>query len=268
MTPEQLQRELAKYHQPIPATDRPLRLRMLVYGTWGAGKTILSLRVGERPLHLVTEPSDDSLRDWPELASRVEVVEYGGVNHLKYISEAFSQGIYTNDTLVIDTVSELIELQLGALQTNWHSPKQSRPTFKGKSNNIPDIEIVGVDDYRAVRDALVPVINSLCKLPINLIFIAHERDVTWADEQKNNKDGTPLPPFRPDLPSQTLKMIAKRVSVVGRMTRQGDIRQLSFRTDQKSKEEVKSRIKELDGKRMSDEDFLAIVNKWRIREDG
>lgn len=236
---------------------------MLLYGSWGVGKTKLACEVGLRPMHLVTEPSDDTLRDWPDLAAKVDVVEYGGVNHLKLIAEAFEKGLYPHDTLIVDTVSELIEEQLDAIKDGWKSSKDTRPKFAGKGGN-PDLEVVGTDDYRLVRDALRPVVKRLCMLPINLIFIAHEREPTWSDDKKLKDDGVPLPPMRPDLPSQTLKMIAKRVSVVGRMTRDGDKRTLSFRTDARLKEEVKSRIKELDGRRISDDEFLTIVNAWRL----
>lgn len=265
MGPEQLERELAKYFKPMPATERALCLRMLLYGGWGVGKTKLACEVGQKPMHLVTEPSDDTLADWPELRSRVDVVEYGGVNHLKLIAEAFEKGLYPHDTLIVDTVSELIEEQLDAIKDGWKSAKDTRPKFTGKGGNV-DLEVVGTDDYRLVRDALRPVVKRLCMLPkTNVIFVAHEREPTWTDEANLNKDGKPLPPMRPDLPSQTLKMIAKRVSVVGRMTRVGDKRTLSFRTDDRLKEEVKSRILELDGKRMSDVDFLRIVNAWRLQ---
>jgi hypothetical protein len=263
MNQEQIERELSKYHKPTPATDRPLYLRMLLYGTWGVGKTILSCQVGERPLLLITEPSDDSIADHPEIASRITVTEYGGVNHLKWIAEAFKSGYYTHDTLIVDTASELIEEQLDRIRDGYTPPKaNTRPSFAGKGN-LPTLEVVGTDDYRLLRDILRPTIKDLCLLPINLIFTAHERSITWADQDKNRRDGTPLPPVRPDLPSQTLAMIAKRVSVVGRMTRQGEKRQLSFRTDS-TKEEVKSRIRLLDNRRISDTEFLEIVTKWRM----
>lgn len=269
MNKQQLESALSRYHQPMSAAERPKYLRMLLYGTWGVGKTILACRLGASPLLLITEPSDDSLADWPELAQRVSVIEYGGVNHLRLIGEGLREGFYTNDTLIVDTASELIEEQLDALRVGWTPPKAgTRPLFTAKSGGTSaNIELAGTDDYRAVRDGLRPVIKDLCMLPINLIFTAHEREVTWADEAKE-KQGIELPPTRPDLPSQTLKMIAKRVSVVGRMTRVGDKRTLSFRTDNRSKEEVKSRIQELDGKRLTDEEFLKIVNEWREKAHG
>lgn len=262
MTPEQIAKELAQYHKPTPAIDRPLYLRMLLYGTWGVGKTILACRVGKNPLLLITEPSDDSLADHPDIAHRVTVTEYGGINHLRWIAEAFKSGYYTNDTLVVDTASELIEEQLDRIKAGYRPPKENtRPKFSGVGG-LPTLEVVGTDDYRLLRDILRPTIKELCLLPINLIFTAHERAVTWSDQDKNRKDGTALPPVRPDLPSQTLSMIAKRVSVVGRMTRQGDKRELSFRTDT-TKEEVKSRIRLLDNRRISDIEFLEIVTNWR-----
>lgn len=261
MTPEQLERELNKYHKPELSADRARYLRMLLYGTWGVGKTICACRIGERPLHLVTEPSDDSLADWPDLKQRVTVTEYGGLNHLKLICEAFEHGVYPYDHLIVDTVSELVEEYLDALKLGWKPPKDTRPTFVGNGGN-KDFTVVGTDDYRAIRDNLRPVMTRLCRLPIHLTLIAHEREPTWTDEKKLKDDGIPLPPMRPDLPKETLKLVAKRVSVVGRMTRVGDSRTLSFLTDRRSKEEVKSRIRELDGKRMPDEEFIRIVNNW------
>ena len=261
---EQLLKDLARYHKPTASLDRQQYVRMLLYGTWGVGKTVLACQVGLSPLLFVTEPSDDSLRDWPEIASRVTVTEYGGLNHLSLIAQAIESGDYLHDTLIVDTVSELVEAQLDDIRDRWKAPKDTRPTYAPKSlNGPPPREINGTDDYRLIRDSLRPIISKLCSLPINLILTAHEREASWADEAKLAKDGTPLPPTRPDLPSQTLKLIAKRVSLVGRMTRQGDNRLLSFRTDNTSKEEVKSRILELDGKRLTDTEFIEIVNRWR-----
>lgn len=267
MNRDQLERELAKFNKPTPAQDRRLYLRMLLYGTWGVGKSILASQIGLNPLMLITEPSDDSLADWPDISARVDVVQYGGVNHLGLIRDAFREGLYPNDTLIIDTASELIEEQLDAVKDGWSSPKSTRPTFTAKTAGGKSMEINGTDDYHLIRNILRPVIKDLCLLPINLIFIAHERSTTWADEQKLKTDGTPLPPTRPDLPSQTLTMIAKRVSVVGRMTKDGDKRQLSFASDRRSREEVKSRIRALDNRRLSDTEFLSIVNEWRNTHD-
>jgi hypothetical protein len=238
---------------------------MLLYGTWGVGKTILSCRIGENPYLFITEPSDDSLGDWPDLSKRVTVTEYAGLNHLAMVSRAFKQGSLPHDTLIVDTLSELIEAQLDDIRDRWKGPKQTRPTFEPKEmgSGLPKREVNGTDDYRLVRDSLRPVINELCSLPMNVIFTAHEREPTWSDEAKLDKDGTPLPPIRPDLPGQTLKLVAKRVSLLGRMTRQGDSRIISFRTDNQSREEVKSRIRELDGQRLKDTEFLDIVNRWR-----
>lgn len=235
---------------------------MLLYGTWGVGKTILACKIGQNPMHLVTEPSDDSLADWPELRKSIDVVEYGGVAHLKLIAQAFEEKLYTNDTLIVDTASELVEEHLDIFRAQYKPAKATRPTFQNRTAGQPAIELVGTDDYRLLRDSLRPTIKTLCMLPINVIFIAHEREPTWTDESKLKEDGTALPPMRPDLPSQTLKMIAKRVSLIGRMTRSGDRRQISFRTDS-VKEEVKSRIRALDNRRMSDEEFLSVVNAWR-----
>lgn len=250
--------------------SHPALLRALFYGAPGVGKTILAvqtaLALGERCLYIPTEPGDESLEDWPELRKRTTVMDYGGINHLGELYTAYQENEFPgHPTIIIDTVDELVETQLDDLVSSYTPAKKTRVIADPKPGlGLKRIEVAGNDDYRFLRDGLRPGIRNLCKLPIHLILTAHVREPSWADDEKREKKGIPLPALRPNLPGQTYKLVSKYVGLMGFMTRRGPKRTISFRTDT-DKEESKSRIRALDNEVIDADKLPGIIAEWSKR---
>lgn len=252
---------------------RNRRHRALYYGSPGVGKTVLSVRIalelGERCLYIPTEPGDETLEDWPELLARTTIMDYAGVNMLGELATAFREGEFPgHETLIIDTVDELVEMMLDGLVAGYKPAKDTRPKAEPKpGSGLRKLEVAGTDDYRFLRDGIRPALRELCSLPINLILLAHVREPSWADENKSRATRTPLPALRADLPSQTYRLVAKYVGLIGHVTRTGAKREVSFRTDS-TKEEVKSRIKDLDNRVVDADELPTIIRNWSVRNSG
>lgn len=252
---------------------RNRRHRALYFGSIGVGKTVLAVRtalaLGPKCLYIPTEPGDETLWDWPELVERTTVMDYGGINMLGEMATAYREGQFPEHaTIVIDTVDELTEIMLDDLVIGYKPSKDTRPVAEPRpGTRLRRLEVAGTDDYRFLRDGLRPAIRELTRLPVHLIFTAHVREPTWADENKKKTLGTPLPALRADLPTQTYRLISKYVGIMGHVTRKGDKREVSFRTDS-TKEEVKSRIRELDNKVVNADELPDIIRAWSTKQVG
>ena len=257
----------------IRSADHPKVIRALFYGAPGVGKTKLgveiALAIGERCLYIPTEPSEETLNDWPELKARTTIMDYGGINTLGALYDAFREGEFPDhQTIMIDTIDELVEIMLDDLVAGYKPSKDTRPQADPRpGTGLRRIEVAGTDDYRFLRDGLRPAIRNLCRLPVNLILTSHVREPSWADDNKKARSGTPLPPLRPDLPDKTYKLVSKYVGLMGHMTRQGDKRTVSFKPDAK-KEEAKSRIRELDGQVIDANRLTEVLKNWSLKNVG
>lgn len=249
----------------IRPVSRGRYAKLLLYGNPGVGKTKLACEIGSQPLLLACEPGDETLADWPDLSARTTVMDYGGINHLNALREAFESGKYSHDNLVIDTIDELVEIMLDDLIDLYIPSKSTRPVANPRpGSGAKKIEMSGTDDYRMLRDGLRPALRKLCQLPMHIVFTAHVREPTWADEGKKKDFGTPLPPLKPDLPDKTYKLLSKYVGLIGYMERKGDKRTVTFRTES-NKLESKSRIRELDGQTINADELPEIIRNWSNR---
>lgn len=256
-------------HQYIRDASHLRIHRSLIYGLPGVGKTKLAVEIalalGERCLYIPTEPSEETLGDWPNLLERTTIMDYGGINMLNELVTAYQEGEFSDHrTIIIDTIDEMVEIMLDDLVAGYKPSKDTRPVAESRPGmRLPRIEVAGTDDYRFLRDGIRPGIRNLCKLPVHLILTSHVREPSWADEAKKKATGTPLPPMRPDLPDKTYKLISKYVGVMGHMTRRGDKRSISFRTDT-AKEDAKSRVLALDNKVIDADTLPEIIKNWSL----
>jgi hypothetical protein len=262
-----------KAHIRDASHPRNRKLRALIFGKPGVGKTVLAVQIalelGERCLYIPTEPGDETLEDWPDLLARTSVMDYPGINMLRELASAYREGEFPDHpTLIIDTIDELTEIMLDDLVTGYKPAKDTRPKAEPRpGSGLRRLEVAGTDDYRFLRDGVRPALREICSLPVNLILLAHVREPTWADEAKQKATRTPLPAKRADLPAQTYRLVSKYVGLMGHMTREGGSREVSFKTDS-NKEEVKSRIRDLDNRVIDADELPGIIRNWSVRTSG
>lgn len=258
MPSEEKLAQLAKYQQPVNIADAPLYFKGLIFGDGGVGKTVLSCRLGKTYLF-----SADA--GWTVLKNKfpfdldVQKVDSQDYSHLEAVSEAFkyqAPGYTDFDTVVIDPLSGISEDYLDYLIREVNLPKRGQGVYKDKANaakqRLKPIETTGFDDYHALRIYMRPIIRNLIAAPVNVIFTTHEKDAEFMKE--NSK-------ILPDLTDKVYKLCLYYTHVTARMTREGDKRYLTMRTN--SKFAAKSRIQALDGKTVTDEEFITEINNWR-----
>jgi hypothetical protein len=252
--------ELSKYEEPIDIAEAPLYFKGVIYGDGGVGKTVLSCRFGKTYLF----SADDG---WTVLKNQfpfeldVKKTTWQGPRHLQAVAEAFytqAPGYTDYDTVVIDPLSGIAEDYLDWLLSNIDLPKRSIGTYKNKrlaaEQSLKSLEASGFDDYGHLKLYLRPIIRRLIKTPVNVIFITHERDPDFMGQ--SNK-------ILPDLPDKVYKLCTLYTHATARMTREGNKRYLTMETN--TKFAAKSRIQELDGKKVSDEEFVSIIKNWQTR---
>ena len=98
-------------------------------------------------------------------------------------------------------------------------------------------------------------IKTLIKAPCDVHFIAHLREPSMMDVQKGKLVR------RPTLTETVFKLVAREVSLMGLMERNGTKRTIQFMTDKKTVS--KSRIKELDDKTIDADTLPQIIQEWK-----
>ncbi len=245
--------------EPVDVAEENPYLKMVLYGDGGVGKTVLSCRFG-RTLLFSTDSGWTSTRNkHAGFALDVKKMDWTDPDSLRAVGKAIRYKIspYDNyDTFVLDTVSGASELYLDWLLENIQLEKRNAGTFKDPKVRVRSkpLEFSGFDDYHLDKLYFRRLFHDLNKAECNVFYIAHDKDPDFLNP--GNK-------LQPDLPDKVYKAAFYNTQLMGRMTRDGDKRELEFTTNKKFA--AKSRIDELDGKKVTDEQFVQIINKWRSR---
>jgi len=263
-----LDSELAKFEEPLPLHQSPHYLKACFYGEFGTGKTVLAARCGRpntRTLFIAVDPGWVSLKNHPEITD-IDIVEYQGLKHVATIARAIKEGHsrYKDVGLVIvDTLSEIQENYVDFLAEKATWSKDSRPVAIIKDDNgRPQNEVIpGMDDYHLARNKMRPIVRDLCKAPVDVIFTAHLREPGPMDKQMTGGTSTPLRERRPTLTEKLYLVVARECHLLGFMEREGNKRTIQFETTKTVS--AKSRIKELDGRKVTAEELPQIIQKWR-----
>jgi phage nucleotide-binding protein len=258
MPDDRILQELSKYEEAVDIADSPLYFKGTIYGDGGVGKTVISCRLGKTYLFSADDGWAVLKNDFP-FDLDVKKVESQGPGHLQAIAQAFrykAPGYDTYDTIVIDPLSGLVEDYLGWLLKEVDLPKRSVGSYKDKKKaaelKLRPLESSGFDDYNQLKIYFTPIIRDLIRAPVNVIFITHERDPDFMGQ--NSK-------ILPDLPDKIYKLCVRYTHATARMTRENGKRYLTMETNNKFA--AKSRIQALDGKKVTDEEFIAAITKWR-----
>lgn len=251
--------------QPQPLKTRSKFWKGFLYGEYGVGKTKVTADcIESKGLIISTDTGAETLFNHPELLDKTDVIEYDGLSQLTAIGLAISEGIpewSKYDLIAIDTISQVQEEYLDFLNDNYSyaGNMREKATPRGgsvaaKTLGLQDQEVLGMADYHLTRNNMRTPIKALIKAPVNVMFIAHLREPNFLEQQKGKLVR------RPTVTEAVFKLIARETSFMGLMTRNGEKREVQFKTDNKTVS--KSRIAELDDKVINADNLSEILKKW------
>ena len=259
----ELLRELSK-HVPVSVSARRTFINALIYGDWGVGKTSIACSSGRPTLIISSGDGGESVLrngiDTEDDAKRVSIVQCQGLAHIKAILCAITEQLedYKHyEVVVVDTVSSVCDQYLNNLVANYNVSKD-RTTAKPKTSGST-METSGQGDYKFLTSHMQDLAPVAGSTPVDIIWISHEREPSWADIEKGN--------FltRPKLPEKSADALAEVCDLVGNLEKKkvgkDTKRTLNFNgTDRLA---AKSRIASLEGQVINVEDFWPAIEAWR-----
>lgn len=265
------QNDLEKYPQPKPVDEIARYLNLFLFGDHGSWKTVTACQVGAqrgRVLLLHTDDDWKSLHNHPEVKQNVDPVQMMDPYHAKLISEAFRDRVSPYDkyaTIVFDTVGgwadEFIEILLTNVQ---YSDRNSRSRVSGIGNkgerfvSSMNLTTPELTDYNLAKIQLRPIVNNFVKAPVNVVFIAHNRNVEESKTKKFNNWAH----IRPDLPEGCFNVLARKCDALGHFQKQSGDRppKISFKLTKEVT--TKTRLGVFRNKELIVPDAVTLINEW------
>lgn len=248
-------------NKPTPLSEQRTHLKALVYGDWGVGKTVLACSSGKRTLLITSgDGGESSLNDYPELKSRVRIVRSMGLSHIKAIFKAIEEehpDYKEYEVVVIDTISSVCDQFLRNMVDNFtiaNDRNIAKPRSRGDS-----LEVEGMADYKFLAQHMRDLAPVSSAAHVDVVWLSHEREPSFTDEAKGNYL------TRPKMPEKAADAIAESVHLVGNLekTRKGRTVERTLNFEGSNRLAAKSRIKELEDKKIPVEKFWDIVEEWR-----
>lgn len=186
-----------------PIEQKHSRLKVLIYGDPGTGKTVFAASA-PAPILIDVEGGSLSLRNHPEL-STVEVMRYVNVRQLELFAAAANDstgpfGKY--ETVIIDTFSELQKRDIDDIVKADFRKNPGREPFP-----------IG-PDYNKNTEHLRQIAAAFRDLDKHLVVICHGKD------EKDERTGTIL--TRPNLTPKLASTMMGIFDIVGHMTATGE----------------------------------------------
>lgn len=257
----ELLKELSKY-APEAVSSKRTHINALIYGDWGVGKTSLACS-SRRPTLIISsgDGGESVLRNASDGNSNdVSIVQCQGLSHIKAILCAITEQLedYKHyEVVVVDTISSVCDQYLNNLVKNYNVSKD-RTTAKPKTSGSV-METSGQGDYKFLTSHMQDLAPVAGSTPVDIIWISHEREPSWADIEKGN--------FltRPKLPEKSADALAEVCDLVGNLEKKkvgkDTKRTLNFNgTDRLA---AKSRVKSLEGQTINVENFWKEIEAWR-----
>lgn len=247
---------------PPALDDPPAYLKAIIYGDAGRHKTVTSCSLG-KTLLLAADPGWVSVKNHPDIWKDTTPIPFLGFRQLETLALAlfWQEGEYAEyDTFVVDTLAFIQENYVDDLLRAGKFNKDTRPSFTvtnpKAAEDLVIKELPGVDDYHAAKNVLRGPCRDLIKAPVNVIFIAHERE----PNREEIKSGYRL--IRPDVTEALYKIIFRDAHLVGRTSKNSKgQRIIDFNgTDRQA---AKSRIAMLNDRQILAEDFPKVIKKWQ-----
>lgn len=255
-----LLKELSKY-APAQVGERRAYINALIYGDWGTGKTSLACSSGRNTLIISSGDGGESvLRNNNQDSSKVSIVQCQGLSHIKAIFNAVIEqhpDYKSYEVLVIDTISSICDQYLRNLVDNYTIAKD-RTTAKPKTVGQV-METSGQGDYKFLTSHMQDLCPVSTEVPADVIWLSHEREPSWADQEKGN--------FltRPKIPEKSADAIAEVCTVVGNIEKkkQGKETRRTLNFNGSDRLAAKSRIASLEGQTINVDEFWNAVENWR-----
>lgn len=246
----------------------------VIYGDGGVGKTVLVARIaqalGTKALIISTDNGAMAIENHPELLPYTKVVKFIGPQFLedlaialRYDAEEFEEyGVVS-----LDTTSGICDQYIDRLVKvyNLSGKRGSRDALRPKDpgSGLTPLYTASDEDYKFLRTFMRPIIQDLAESKKAIFQLTHEREPYHLEVAKAKQDGEKPPKMRPDVPDKVYKAMLYGCHVMGHMIDNNGRRTIScIATEDIS---VKSRIKGLYNRKVSDDEFIKIVTAW-IRE--
>lgn len=246
----------------LSVEDPPTYLKAVIYGDAGKHKTVTACSLG-KTLLLAADPGWISVKNHPDIWKNVKVMQFLGFRQLETLAVALyhqTPPFDQYDTFVIDTLAFIQEDYVDALLRAGKFNKDTRPKFIIKDQKAADDlvleEIPGLDDYHAAKNILRGPCRTLMKSPLNVIFLAHEREPSR--EELANR----IRLLRPDVTEALYKIIYRDAHLVGR-TYKDDKGNRIIDFNGSNIQAAKSRITVLNDRKIYAEQFPKAIKKWQ-----
>lgn len=240
MTDERVLQELRNTIRPVNFTDRPKRIRALLYGDTACGKTSLACRlVQDKGLLVYGDSAWSVIEKYPEVMAKWDVVPFENFVQLRAIAEASNSGDLPYDTLLIDPMSVGVNTML------------RKVADKNK------VEAEGWPEFRIVERYLSDTIQILNKTDLNIIYTAHTKFPSDSDREKKKFA------IRANMPEACYNVIAREVNLIGYMFKEKRGSNRQVQTEGTITESAKSQIPGIEETTYDVDEFLVLMKRWR-----
>lgn len=248
--------ELRKLKMPVEALDSSFRLRAMLYGDFGVGKTHLAARLADlvcppekRIIWFRTDSAWTTILNFPTIKKRIDIIPFEGMSMLTTFIQAHMAGVEGWDNYsveVVDTMSKGTDIVLRNIVDK----------FPATSPNVP----AGFEEYSHYRRLQIShrdVLPLILSSDLHMIYTSHVRDPRQADINGGKNY------LRPEMPIATYKEIVQECNILGYLftDKTGEKRYIRLQGNDKIK--AKCQIPGITDSVLEVDEFYEKVKEWR-----
>lgn len=237
---------------PSSVWEEERLVRAMFYGDFGSGKTTLAAKIakviGGKVALITTDSAWTVLHKDPELSKDIIRYPFDSFGQVKLMIEAHNEGLEPFGeikTFIWDTISTSIDRVLRDLvkRKNFGS-QQLDPTLEGYPH------------YRMAANALKEVVDEFNKSDLNVIYTAHVKFPTEADQKKRKFA------IRPTANEMAYQVFGQEVSLIGWLSREDKSAQRKVQFQGTVSETAKSQISTIPENTYLVDQIPDLIQKW------